>query len=78
MQDNRAPDSILRSLISANKALLILGVQRRGTTLLGEDISSLRVRGYPSESFPVAESVSGPKEAQSRRLAELGTGEDGQ
>jgi LPS sulfotransferase NodH len=62
----------LRAMIPAERALVILGVQRTGTMLLAEDIASLGILGVPGEHFLRAEEQGGSFRPQARRFAESG------
>jgi LPS sulfotransferase NodH len=68
----------LRQLIPARDAVVILGVQRSGTTLLAQDIASLGSLGIPGEHMLIAERSLPDREATFARLASSGIGRNGE
>lgn len=71
------PADQLRALIPQENALLILGVQRTGTTLLAQDIASLKAIGTPGEHYLDAQGEAADREGQFADFARRGAAHGG-
>lgn len=67
----------LRALIAQPNALVILGVQRCGNTLLARDIASLGVLGNPAEHLLKAEAAQSSRGARLAHIAAAGAAPGG-